>query len=166
MLICICNLKLIDWIQVFGTIATVGTFVFLIIDRKNLQRQIDELAKLAQTAELRLKLSVMPNFSELKIKPFTGSIGSMFGFELKNIGGKAVIKSVIEKNNKLIINSGNPVVQTEGGFVVNANAPNENPLLSEYEIEIKFTDIIGGTYSQIITIKQQGKYTLELAKEI
>jgi len=152
MIICICNIP--DWIQAVGALATVGTFIFLIFDRNNLQRQINQLAKLAQTAERRLKLSVMPNFVELNPRGFTGSIGSLFGMELKNKGGKAIINSILEKNNRLTIQKHiDTAIENEAKLVINAAAlPNENPILNDYELEIIFTDILGGKYSQKITI--------------
>lgn len=161
---CFCDTKITDWLQALGALATFGAFIFLICDRDKQQKQINELAKLARTAEQKLKLSVMPDFSEIKSKGFTGSIGSSFGFELKNTGGKAIVYSVIEKNNKLVIQYGNPAVQPEGSFVINANAPTENPILNDYEIEVKFRDMIGATYSQKIII-QKANPKLEQATE-
>jgi hypothetical protein len=58
MITCLYNFS--ELIQGLGALATVGTFIYLIIDRNKQQEQINELAKLALTSERRIRLQFKP----------------------------------------------------------------------------------------------------------
>src|SRR5258705_1265548 len=153
----ICLHHFIHLIEAFGALSTVGTFIYLIIDRNKQQEQINALTKLALTEERKLRLSLMPNFVDLKLMNISVQTGSEFALDFNNKGGRAIIDSIKEINNKLSFRFTDTYIQSVTPFrIVCKSLPNENPVQSDYEIEIIFNDILEGKYSQKIIITKGG----------
>ncbi len=95
--------KIIQIISAIGSIATVGTFIYLFRRDKDKQAQIDALNKLWQTEENKLKFSYKPNIW-INVTKLLPEIGELH-FDLNNRGEEAKLLELVLTSNDFELHS-------------------------------------------------------------
>jgi len=131
--------------QIFGSIATAGTFIYLVIKDTNRSKQITDLAKIAIVQHKRLKLEYKPILQLAS----TGSTPTKIDYEIKNIGKRANIEDLNEISGIATVDYAFSVIENMETQRFHANAKNEVELRKQQgnlQFEVLYTDEIGNRF--------------------